>query len=54
MQDVQPVGPARWEDGQVVGAQPVPAALDRDPVRDTCRRDDREDHDEGSEHGEGV
>ena len=32
-----------WEDGEVVGAEPVPAALDRDPVGDAERADDEDD-----------
>jgi len=53
MEHVQPLGSARWEDGQVEGPEPVPVTFDRDPVGDAGRRDDRDDH-QRREHGEGV
>ena len=53
VEHVQPVRSVGWEDGEVVGAEPVPAALDRDPVGDAGRRADGDDH-ERREHGEGV
>ncbi|TMK15994.1 MAG: GatB/YqeY domain-containing protein [Actinobacteria bacterium] len=54
VQDGESLRPARWQDGQVVAAEPVPRAFDRDAIGDARHARHNEQRDEAKHGGRSL